>query len=96
MKTRALRMLAEAMPDHANKTEASRQVGVLLGIRPETVRTWARQEAIDAGEFPEVTSVAEREIRRLKRENAQLRKANEIPKAASVSFAKELDQPTSR
>ena len=70
MKTRALRMLAEAMPDHANKTEASRHVGGLLGISPETLRTWARQEAIDAGQVPGVTSDAEVEIRRLKRENA--------------------------
>ncbi len=96
MKTRALRMLAEAMPDHGNKTEASRHVGGLLGISPETLRTWARQEAIDAGQVPGVSSEAELEIRRLRRENAELRKANEILKAASVFFAKELDHPTTR
>jgi len=96
MKTRALRMLAEAMPDYPNRTEASRHVGGLLGISPETLRTWARQEAVDAGHVPGVTSEAEREIRRLKRENAELRKANEILKAASVFFAKELDHPTTR
>ena len=96
MKARALRMLAEAIPNHANRTEASRHVGGLLGVSPETLRAWARQEAIDAGQAPGATSEAEREIRRLKRENAELRKANEIPKAASVFFAKELDHPTTR
>lgn len=96
MKTRALRMLAEAMPDHPNKTEAARHVGGLLGISPETLRTWARREEIDASLSPGITSEAELEIRRLKRENAELRKANEILKAASVFFAKELDHPTTR
>lgn len=96
MKSRALRMLAEALPDHPSKTEAAKHVGGLLGISPETLRTWARQEAIDAGLSPGVTTDSEREIRRLKRENAELRKANEILKAASVFFAKELDHPTTR
>lgn len=68
----------------------------MLGISPETLRTWARREEIDAGTAPGITSEAEIEIRRLKRENAELRKANEILKAASVFFAKELDHPTTR
>jgi transposase len=54
------------------------------------------REASDAGLSPGVTTDAEREIRRLKRENAELRKADEILKAASVFFAKELDHPTTR
>jgi transposase len=65
MKARALRMLAEAMSAHPNKTEAVRHVGGLLGVSPETLRTWARREEIDAGLSPGVTSEPEVEIRRL-------------------------------
>lgn len=96
MKSRALRMLEEATPDHPSKAEAARHVGGLLGISPEALRTWARREEIDAGLSPGITSEAELDIRRLKRENAELRKAKEILKAASVLFAKKLDHPTTR
>jgi transposase len=96
MKSHALRMFAEALPDHPSKTEAAKHVGELLGTSPETLRTWACREEIDAGLAPGITSEAELEIRRLKRENAELRTANEILKAASVFFAKEIDRPTTR
>lgn len=43
-----------------------------------------------------VTTEEQAEIRRLKKENAELRRANEILKAASASFAAELDRPTTR
>lgn len=96
MKSRALRMLAEGSADHPNKSEAAGHVGGLLGISPETLRTWARSAEIDAGLLPGVTTEAELEIRRVKRENATLRRANEILKAANVFFAKEFDRPTTR
>ena len=63
MKARALRMLAEAIPNHGNMTEASRHVGGTLGISPETPHTSARQEAINVGQVPGVSSEAELEIR---------------------------------
>ena len=96
MRERALRMLAEALPDHKNKTAAARHVSELLGISAETLRTWARRVEIDQGQAPGVTTDVVEENRRLKREVAELRKANEVLKAASVFFAKELDRPTTR
>jgi transposase len=48
---------------------------------------------VDAGQRPGVSSEESAEIRRLKRENAELRRANEILKAASAFFAAELDRP---
>jgi transposase len=63
-----------------------------LGVHPETLRKKVRQHEADTGKRPELPSSAEREeIRRLRRENYELRRANEILKAASVFFAKELD-----
>jgi len=93
MRERALRMLAEAIPDHPNLWSAVRHVAGLLGMSPETLRVWHRRLEVDAGVKPGVPSDAAEEIKRLKREVAELRKANEILKAASVFFAKELDRP---
>jgi transposase len=63
-----------------------------LGIHPETLRKKVRQAEADQGLRPDLPTSEEREeIRRLRRENYELRRANEILKAASVFFATELD-----
>ena len=62
-------------------------------MSPETLRLWHRRAEVDAGVKPGVSTEAVAEIKRLQKENAELRKANEILKAASVYFAKELDRP---
>ncbi len=68
------------------------QVARDLGMSSETLRRAVRQAEADSGARPELLSSDEREeIRRLRRENFELRRANEILKSASVYFAKELD-----
>jgi transposase len=63
-----------------------------LGMHPETLRKKLRQHEADTGKRPELPTSGEREeIRRLRRENFELRRANEILKSASVFFATELD-----
>jgi transposase len=63
-----------------------------LGMHAETLRKKVRQAETDSGARPELLSSQEREeIRRLRKENYELRRANEILKSASVFFAKELD-----
>lgn len=59
-------------------------------------RRWVDQADVDAGKRPGVSSDAQDEIKRLKRENAELRGANEILRTASAFFAAELDRPTPR
>ena len=93
---RALRMLEEAIPEHETEYAAIRHVGSKLGVGPETLRKWRRRAEIDSGARPGVTSEDLAEIKRLKRENAELKRANEILKAASAFFAAELDRPTTR
>lgn len=93
---RALRMLEEAIPEHETEYAAIRHVGSKLGVGPETLRKWRRLAEVDAGTRPGTTSDELAEIKRLKRENAELRRANEILKAASAFFAAELDRPTTR
>jgi transposase len=51
---------------------------------------------VDAGQRPGASGGESAEIRRLKRENAELRRANEILKAASAFFAAELNRPLPR
>src|SRR3954467_5789914 len=64
-----------------------------LGIPSETLRKWVRRKEADEGQRPDLPTAAEREeIRELRKENYELRRANEILKAASVFFATELDQ----
>ena len=63
-----------------------------IGLPAEVLRKRVRQAEADEGCGRDLPSSEERqEIKRLKRENYELRRANEILKAASVFFATELD-----
>lgn len=94
LKQRAVRMYAEVRPDHESDWAAMEKVTQLLGIgSAETLRKWIRQSEVDQGDRPGMTSEESAEVKRLKRENAELRRANAILKAASVFFAAELDRP---
>jgi transposase len=68
------------------------QIAQDLGIHREALRKWVRQAEADSGSRRDRLTSDERErLKALERENRELRKANEILKAASVFFAKELD-----
>lgn len=96
MRERAVRMVAEVRPEHPHETAALRHVAGLLGMNTETLRLWVHRAEVDAGKRPGTTTDEAEEIKRLKREVAELRRANEILKSASVFFAKELDRPMTR
>src|SRR5947207_12302021 len=73
------------------------QIARDLGVHKEALRTWVRQDQADRGERADQLSTAEREeLARLRAENRDLRRANEILREASVLFAKELDRPRTR
>jgi transposase len=97
LRQRAIRMVAEVRPNYESEWAAIGAVAQKLGIgSSETLRAWIRRAQVDAGQRPGVTSEEAAEIKRLRRENAELRRANEILKAASVFFAAELDRPQQR
>lgn len=96
LRQRAVRMITEAMErgDYPSEFEAIRTISATLGISsPETLRRWVRQAEVDHGQRPGRTTQELAEIRELKKEVAELRRANEILKAASAFFAAELDRP---
>jgi transposase len=73
------------------------QIARDLGVHKEALRAWVRQDEADRGERTNLLSTAEREeLKRLRAENSELRRANEILKAASALFARELDRPRTR
>jgi transposase len=95
LRERAVRMVAEIRGDHESEWAAMKRVAELLGVKtPETVRQWVRRAEVDAGARAGVTSEESAEIKRLRRENAELKRANAILKAASAFFAAEFDRPS--
>lgn len=97
MRERAKRMVRQARQEEPGLSvnAACKRIGPQLGILPDTLRGWCRQADIDDGVKPGVTSVESEELKRLRRENAELRRANEILKTASAFFAAaELDRHT--
>jgi len=88
LRERAVRLYRETDP---RPTVAS--VARKLGIGPETLRNWIKQDAADRGERGDLPTTVEREVvRQLRRENEDLKRVNEILRLASSFFASELDQ----
>jgi transposase len=94
VRERAVRMVAEVKGEYPSEWAAIAAVASRLGIgSAETLRKWVRRAEVDAGDRPGLTSEERAEIKELKREVAELRRANEILKSASAFFAAELDRP---
>ena len=95
LRERAVRMVSEIAGQHESEWAAMGEVARLLGIgSAETVRKWVRQAEVDGGRRVGTTSEESSELKRLRRENAELKRANAILKAASTFFAAELDRPS--
>jgi len=94
LRERAVRMVQESKADYGSEFEAIRSIASKLGIgSSETLRKWVRRAQVDAGERPGMSTEESEQIKALKRENAELRRANEILKSAASFFAAELDRP---
>jgi transposase len=88
---RAVRMVFEVAPSYDSQWAAIKAVVQKLAVgTAETVRKWVGRAEFDAGQRAGTTSEESTELKRLRRENAELRRANEILKAASAFFAAAL------
>ena len=58
----------------------------------ESVRLWVKQADIDRGTRPGTTSTEAEEDKRLRQENREPKRANEILKRAAHFFGAELDR----
>src|SRR5919199_3100493 len=91
LRARAIRLVREHRDEHPSECAVIQSVAGKLGMTAETLRKWLRRDEVDRHERPGVTSAERERIRELERENRELRRANEILKAASAFFARELD-----
>jgi len=93
LQERAVRMVFEHTEEQPSQWATIRSVGEKLGCSTEALRRWVRQAERDAGKRPGLSTDERAELKRLQRENVELKRANEILKKASAYFAQaELDR----
>jgi transposase len=97
LKERAVRMVLKAVEENGGiRVGVIPRVAQQLGVGVETLRFWVNRAEVDQGRRPGVTSEERHRIAELEKENRELRRANEILKAAASFFGAELDRRHSR
>jgi transposase len=91
VRERAVRLVLEHRDEYETKWAAICSIAGKIGCSAETLRGWVRQAEVDGGVRLGSRTVDAERIKELERENKELRRANEILKAASAFFARELD-----
>ena len=91
LRERSVRMVAEIRRETGETHGVIARVASELGIGVESLRQWVNRAEVDSGTRPGTSTADAFRIAQLERENKELRRANDILKAASVFFATELD-----
>jgi transposase len=91
LRERAVRLVLELRKSSGQRQGAVARVADQLGVNRETLRNWVNQAEVDSGTRPGTSSADAQRIAELERENRELKRANEILRAASAFFARELD-----
>jgi transposase len=91
LKERAVRLVQETIAETGERQGVVGRVARQLGIGTETLREWVRRAEVDGGRRPGVPTEQQRRLAALEQEVRELRRANEILKAAAGFFARELD-----
>jgi len=94
---RAVRMVLEQQTEHSSQWATIQSIASKLGCTSETLRRWVRRTERDQGIHNGMTSDDRERLKKLERENRELKRANEILRKASAFFAQaELDRPVKK
>jgi transposase-like protein len=94
VRERAVRMVLEQQTEHSSQWATIQSIASKIGCTSETLRRWVRQAERDQGIRSGMTSDDRDRLKKLERENRELKRANEILRKASAFFAQaELDRP---
>jgi transposase len=96
MRERAVRLVFDHQDEYDSQWAAITSVATKLGMTPETLRKWVRRAEIDEGQRPGLTTTERERLKELEKENKELRRANEILRAAAAFFGAELDRRPKR
>ncbi|MFD3880451.1 transposase [Streptomyces microflavus] len=88
---RGVQLVLEMREESPNRSGVIREVGELLGIHPEALRHWVRKAEAEGGRRAGINRTDAELIRKLERENSELRRVNSVLKAAAAIFASELN-----
>jgi transposase-like protein len=93
LRERAVRLVLEAreLAAKLSLNAAVHRIGPRVGVNPDTLRTWAKQAEIDGGRRVGTSTSETAELKGLRQQVKELKRANEILLAASSFFARELD-----
>src|SRR5690349_7122160 len=92
LREQAVRLVREWRVEHDRIDGGLAEVADQLGVHVESIRNWLRQAEVDKGVRPGVKTEERVRVKELERENAELRRANEILKSAAAFFGAELDR----
>src|SRR5215472_2139193 len=93
VREQAVRMVVEHEAAHDSQWAAITSIAEKIGCTAETLRKWVRQAERDEGRRPGLTTEERQRLKRLERENFELRRANETLTKAAAFFAQaELDR----
>ena len=97
VRERAARMVQEHRGEYPSLWAAIESIAPKIGCVPQTLLEWVKKSEIDAGQREGLTTDERERLKKLERENKELRRANEILKTASAFFAQaELDRQLKR
>ena len=96
VRERAVRMVFDHQHEYPSQWKAIESIAKMLSVNHETLRQWVRRAEVDGGQRPGVTTDERARIKDLEREVKELRRANEILKAAAHFFGAELDRQSPR
>ncbi len=94
LKERAVRLVVQLRAETGEKHGSVKRVAEQLDVGVESLRSWVKQSEIDTGDRAGTTTQDSEELKALRQEVKELRRANSILRSASAFFAAELDRPS--